>query len=126
MEAKEIQEAITLLQSRGYEVIPPQSLDSLNEEFEQWWNLYNKKRGKPKCLNKWLHMTKKDRAACIAATPKYVASITNKVYQKDPLTYLNGRAWEDEIYSEYDGIQEQQQRQELSFARTAAAVFNAD
>ena len=126
MEEMEIQSAITLLESQGFEVIPPQSISSLNEEFEQWWDIYDKKRGKPKCLKKWLHMTKKDRRACIEATPRYVASVTSKVYQKDPLTYLNGRAWEDEIYSEYDEVQQHQQRAELNFARTAAEVFNAD
>lgn len=126
MEEKEIQAAITLLESQGFEIIPPQSISSLNEEFEQWWDMYDKKRGKPKCLKKWLHMTKKDRCACIEATPRYVASVTSKVYQKDPLTYLNGRAWEDEIYSEYDEVQQHQQRAELNFARTAAEVFNAD
>lgn len=31
---KEIQEAITLLESQGYEIIPPQSISVINEEFE--------------------------------------------------------------------------------------------
>lgn len=31
---KEIQEAITLLVSQGYEIIPPQSISVINEEFE--------------------------------------------------------------------------------------------
>lgn len=121
METKEIQQAISILQANGYEVIPPQSISSLNEEFERWWNIYDKKRGKPKCLKKWQRMSKKDRIACIEATPRYVASITSKFYQKDPFTYLNQRGWEDEIYTEYDNEQ-----QELGFARTAAAVFRAD
>lgn len=33
-------------------------------------------------------MTKKDRAACMAATPRYVASITQKVYQNTLLLIL--------------------------------------
>lgn len=119
---KEIQKAITLLQNKGYEVIPPQSLEVINQDFEDWWNLYNKKVGRTKCLKKWQHMTKRDRQACIEATPKYVASITEKVYQKNPFTYLNNHGWEDEIYSEYD----EPTRQELTFARTATKVFEAD
>lgn len=39
-------------------------------------------------LKKWMHMTKKDRAACMAATPRYVASITQKVYQNTLLLIL--------------------------------------
>ena len=37
---KEIQEAITLLESQGYEIIPPQSISFINEEFEKWWKMY--------------------------------------------------------------------------------------
>lgn len=125
MELDKIKDAIDLLVAHGYEVIPPQPSTILNEEFEQWWNIYDKKRGKTKCLKKWQHMSKKDRTACLAATPKYVASVSTKVYQKDPFTYLNGRCWEDEIYTEYDAPRQLQQR-ELTFATTARQVFESD
>lgn len=122
MEEK-VKNAIDFLTSLGYEIIEPQSISVINQEFETWWQIYNKKRGKSKCMRKWAHMPKKDRRACLEATPRYVASITNKVYQKDPLTYLNGRAWEDEVYTEFG---EQQKHDGSIFAKTAAAVFNAD
>lgn len=122
MEEK-VKNAIDFLTSLGYEVIEPQSITIINQEFEKWWQIYNKKRGKSKCMRKWAQMPKKDRRACIEATPRYVASITNKVFQKDPLTYLNGRAWEDEVYTEFG---EQQKYDGTIFANTVAAVFNAD
>lgn len=125
MENKEIRQAIEILQSAGYEVIPPISIDVISRDFEAWWNAYDKKRGKAKCLKKWQHMSSKDRAACISATPRYVASIANKVFQKDPFTYLNNRAWEDEVYYEYDESRQSQQR-ELSFAATARQVFESE
>ncbi len=120
---EEVKKAINLLVSLGYNIIEPQSLDISNQEFEAWWQVYNKKRGKHKCLQKWARMSQKDRKACVEATPRYVASITNKVFQKDPLTYLNGRAWEDEVYTDYE---EQRKHDGIIFANTAAAVFNAD
>ena len=122
MEEK-VKNAIDFLTSLGYEVIEPQSITIINQEYEKWWQIYNKKRGKSKCMRKWAQMPKKDRRACIEATPRYVASITNKVFQKDPLTYLNGRAWEDEVYTEFG---EQQKHDGTIFANTVAAVFNAD
>lgn len=122
MEEK-VKNAIDFLTSLGYEVIEPQSITIINQEFEKWWQIYNKKRGKSRCMRKWAQMPKKDRKACIEATPRYVASITNKVFQKDPLTYLNGRAWEDEVYTEFG---EQSKYDGTIFANTAAAVFNAD
>lgn len=120
---EKVKDAIDLLTSLGYEVTEPQSITIINQEFEKWWQIYNKKRGKSRCMRKWAQMPKKDRRACIEATPRYVASITNKVFQKDPLTYLNGRAWEDEVYTEFG---EQQKYDGTIFANTAAAVFNAD
>ena len=51
---KEIQQAIDLLLQNGYEVTPSQSVKEINDDFEQWWNLYNKKRGKDKCLKRWI------------------------------------------------------------------------
>ena len=65
--------------------------------FEYWWTLYDKKRGREKCLQKWQRLTESDRTACINATPAYVASTPDKQFRKDPLTYLNQKAWNDEI-----------------------------
>lgn len=56
---KEIQQAIDLLLQHGYEVTPPQSEEELNNEFECWWNMYDKKCGKIRCLRKWVNMPKK-------------------------------------------------------------------
>lgn len=119
---KEIQQAIDLLIANGYEVTPPQTDIEINEEFERWWNMYNKKRGREKCLKRWLRLSKKDRTACINATPSYVRSITVKQYQKDPFTYLNQRGWEDEIIDEYE---ESANRTAIEFATRAANIFNS-
>lgn len=120
---KEIQQAIDLLLQHGYEVTPPQSEEEINNEFERWWNMYDKKCGKNKCLRKWVNMPKKDRISCITATPAYVKSRPVKQYRKDPFTYLNGRCWEDEIIDPYG---EAEQRTAIGFATKAAAILNAD
>ena len=67
------------------------------EDFEYWWDIYDKKRGKEKCMKKWEKLSVNERKACISATPAYVASTPEKAYRKDPLTYLNGKCWNDEI-----------------------------
>lgn len=65
--------------------------------FKEWWELYDKKRGREKCYLKWRKMTPQEQQSCIDATPAYVASTPDKQYRKDPLTYLNQKAWNDEI-----------------------------
>ena len=73
------------------DIIPPNSL------FDYWWKLYDLKVGKEKCIKKWERLTEKEKSECIAATPAYVASTPDKQYRKRPLTYLNGKCWNDEI-----------------------------
>ena len=72
-------------------------------DFDYWWNLYDKKRGREKCQQKWLKLKTEERRACIAATPDYVAATPDKQYRKDPLTYLNQKAWNDEIILKSNG-----------------------
>lgn len=81
-----------ILLADGIEVVEADS------SFDQWWELYQKKRGKDKCLKKWAKLSQKDRQACIAATPAYVASTPDVNFRKDPYTYLNNKSWNDEIY----------------------------
>lgn len=73
------------------------------EDFEYWWSVYDKKRGKDKCIQKWMKLSVNERKACIVATPAYVASTPDKAYRKDPLTYLNGKCWNDEIIMKNNG-----------------------
>ena len=82
------------LASSSVDCCSPTVQDAL---FEKWWNLYNKKRGHKKCLEKWKKLPIEARMACIAAAPAYVASTPDIQFRKDPLTYLNGECWNDEI-----------------------------
>ena len=90
--------------------------------FEQWWNLYAKKRGKKKTEAKWNRLSLQDKALCYKATPAYVASTPDVQYRLDPLTYLNGERWNDEIIyrQNYD------QQHAISLATKAARILGAD
>ena len=82
--------------------------------FEEWWDIYDKKRSKDKCLDKWMKLKQEEREKCIRATPAYVASTPDKKYRKDPLTYLNGKCWNDEIIPNNGTEQPTKQQQQLS------------
>ena len=64
----EIQEAIDFLQQNGYDIIPP-VMSSDIDDFEKWWNMYDKKRGRDACLKKWRRLSLRDRKKCLEATP---------------------------------------------------------
>lgn len=90
--------------------------------FDDWWNLYQKKRGRKKAEAKWNKLSHADKIACMKATPAYVSSIADKQFQKDPCTYLNGECWNDEIINQPN--YEQQRAQRLA-DRTANLINSA-
>ncbi len=74
-----------------------------DKQFDYWWNLYDKKVGRENCVKKWSKLTTKEKEACISATPTYVASTPDKQFRKNPLSYLNQKAWNDEIIPRNNG-----------------------
>ena len=79
--------------------------DTLNVPFDDFWNLYDKKRGdKDKIEKKWQSLKDSEREAIMNHLPLYKKSQPNKKYRKDPATYLNNKSWNDEIIFD-DGSQ---------------------
>ena len=78
--------------------------------FEEWWDMYDLKCARKDCEKKWAKLTPKEQADCIAATPAYVASTPDKQFRKRPLTYLNQKAFYDEIIIRHTPEQQRQQR----------------
>lgn len=92
----------------------------INPTFENWWLLFGKKRGKKRAEAKWNKLSLQDKIDCINATPAYVASTPDKQYRCDPLTYLNGERWKDEIIIQ---VSNEQQRN-IQEAQRAANLIN--
>lgn len=65
--------------------------------FEAFWTMYDKNVGKELSQKVWNSLTQSDKEAIMMSLPRYVESTPDKVYRKNPLTYLNGKHWEDEI-----------------------------
>lgn len=69
--------------------------------FDAFWDLYDKKVGdKAKLKKKWDKLSKKDKALAMEYIPKYISAQPNKQYRKNPETFINNSAWNDEIISE--------------------------
>jgi hypothetical protein len=64
--------------------------------FADFWQAYGKKEDKHKCEQRWNTLTAPERQAALAHVPGYVAATPEKRYRKNPLTYLNGKCWQDE------------------------------
>lgn len=68
--------------------------------FDAWWDLYDKKVERPKCVKVWKTLSDEVKATIMDHTKQYVKSTPNKKYRKNPLTYLHRESWSDEIINE--------------------------
>lgn len=64
--------------------------------FADFWQAYDKKEDKHKCSQRWATLSLAERQAALSHLPSYVAATPDKRYRKNPLTYLNGKCWQDE------------------------------
>lgn len=75
--------------------------DTDEYSFDKFWDLYDKKVGdKAKIKKKWDKLSKKDKALVMEYIPKYISAQPNKQYRKNPETFINNSAWNDEIIKE--------------------------
>lgn len=70
----------------------------LNVSFDEFWKLYDKKTSpKDKCEKKWAALTDSERQEAIEHIPEYKIAQPEKQFRKDPATFLNQKAWNNEI-----------------------------
>jgi len=75
--------------------------EDVNEDkkawFEIFWGKYAKKQDSKKCLDKWMKLTDQEMNAALDKVDAYVLSTPDVQFRKNPLTWLNGKCWNDEI-----------------------------
>jgi hypothetical protein len=69
----------------------------LNNSFGIFWDIYDKKTDKIKCLKIWKNINKHKHGFIYEQARKYVQNTPDPKFRKNPLTWLNGNCWEDEI-----------------------------
>lgn len=74
-----------------------------NAPFEKFWNLYDKKVGRPKCEKLWSKLTMAERVACLNYIPLYKQAQPEKCYRKNPETFLRNKSWNDELIFKNNG-----------------------
>ena len=65
--------------------------------FDDFWNLYNKKNDRKKCLLKFNRLKPFETDLIFKTLDDYIKSTPDIKYRKNPLTYLNNESWNDEI-----------------------------
>ena len=68
-----------------------------SDEFEIFWNAYNKKVDRSKTEKAWIKLKKQEVKKILESVDQYVKANPDLQYRKNPLTYLNGKCFNDEI-----------------------------
>lgn len=68
-----------------------------NDRFTEFWDLYDKKTDSSKCKTKFSKLTETEIDLVFKKLPAYIKSTPDKQYRKNPITWLNGKCWNDDI-----------------------------
>lgn len=65
--------------------------------FNDFWLMYGKSSDKKKCEDKFKKLSFEVKEKIKLILPEYIKSKPNKQFRKNPLTWLNGECWNDEV-----------------------------
>lgn len=68
---------------------------SINSDFDVFWDAYDKKVDKFKCQAKFNKLGKEEIEKILSVVKSYVESTPDIKFRKNPLTWLNGKCWND-------------------------------
>jgi hypothetical protein len=68
-----------------------------SENFEIFWNKYNKKVDRSKTEIAWSKLKESEVEKILESVEQYVLANPDVQYRKNPLTYLNGKCFNDEL-----------------------------
>ena len=73
-------------------------LNNINPDtdFENFWNLYDKKVGKPNAIKEWNKLSTEEKQTVFVHMSEY-CKVNERLYRKDPERYLKNKTFNDEI-----------------------------
>lgn len=71
--------------------------ESINKDFISFWTLYDKKVDRARVEKAFNKLNTEDKKNALKFLPSYISKTPNKAYRKNPLTWINGKNWLDEI-----------------------------
>jgi hypothetical protein len=95
-----------------------------DNDFQKFWEIYDKDIAKAQCYKKWLTLKPDEILQIKKHIKKYVKSTPDKQYRKNPLIYLNSKAWNDEVITKLPKYENKRQRtDENSEVKSLSEIF---
>jgi hypothetical protein len=67
--------------------------------FNFWWDVYDKKTDRSKCLKKFLTLSIEEMRECYDHSKLYAKAQPEKQYRRNPITYLNNENWKEDEFT---------------------------
>jgi len=77
------------------------------DDFNMFWDLYDKKVGKPNTYKEWLKINTEEKKKIFEILPIYIKSKPDKKFRKDPERFLKYKVFNDEIIEDNNGTTNQ-------------------
>lgn len=71
--------------------------EKIESDFVLFWDKYNKKQDSKNCKQKFFKLSDNERSKIFEVLDSYILSTPDVKFRKNPLTWLNGGCWNDEI-----------------------------
>ena len=95
----------------------PESISNKLFMFVEFWDMYGKKVGRPKCEALWKKLKGEDVALIFETLPSYILSKADKQFRKDPERWLKHECWNDEVITNENRTNTSTGRKESSHER---------
>ena len=93
-------------EKQNYRNVSRNTLNNFSE-FQEFWNTYRKKVDRVKCERAFAKLTQTELQAIKEKLPRYVALTPDPQYRKNPLTWINGKCWQDDFEHSINSTQNQ-------------------
>lgn len=70
--------------------------ETINIPFDDFWDLYDKKKDRKKCEKKWNGISESEKEKIMQFVPIYKKSQPDEKFRKNPYTFLNSEIWNDD------------------------------
>ena len=95
----------------------PERIDNKLFMFVEFWDLYDKKKGRPKCEGLWKKLKGDEIDLIFSNLTNYVLSTPNKQFRSNPETWLRNKGWNDEVITNEHRTNQSTGRKESSHER---------
>jgi hypothetical protein len=78
-------------------LLQPETTSNSAYSFDMFWKDYDKKQGLKDAQKKYSKLSEEIRLKIKEHIPKYKKSVSDQQFRKNPVTYINQEAWNDEV-----------------------------